>query len=322
MRLKTYTAGSLPEAMAQVRRNLGSDAIILTTKPDGEGGVQVTAALDSDAGDIEPAAAMPETETIAEGLDYHRVPAGLVERLVGAAAGHDAATEVEALAAALAGEIAFARPPRAPDGRPWLLVGPPGAGKTATAAKLAGMARLSGDEAALITLDTAKAGGQVQISVFAEAVEAPLFEANDAGTLRSALDRCPEGALVLIDTLGSSPFNARAQAELAGFVEAAGAAPLAVLAAGGDAMETAEAALAYAEIGARHLVTSKADTVRRLGGVLNAAHSADLALLGAGVAPTIGDGLQPLDPYALARFLLPKSEETRAAPGLVTGADA
>ena len=117
MRLKTYTAGSLPEAMAQVRRNLGADAIILSTKPDGDGGVQVTAALDADGGHAEPAAATPGTETIAEALDYHRVPTGLVERLVDTAGAQDAATETEALAAALAGEIAFARPPRIP-GKP------------------------------------------------------------------------------------------------------------------------------------------------------------------------------------------------------------
>lgn len=322
MRLKTYTAGSLPEAMAQVRRNLGADAIILSTKPDGDGGVQVTAALDADGGHAEPAAATSGMETIAEALDYHRVPAGLVERLVDTAGAQDAATETEALAAALAGEIAFARPPRAPDGRPWLLVGPPGAGKTATAAKLAAMARLGGGKAALVTLDTGKAGGQAQITVFSEALDVPLFEASDVGSLRSALGRCPERALVLIDTLGSSPFDVQAQAELAGFAEAAGAAPLAVLAAGGDAMEMAEAALAYAQIGARHLVVSKVDTARRLGGIAHAAHAAELALLGAGVAPTIGDGLQPLDPHALARILLPGMEETRAAPGLVTGADA
>src|SRR5260221_13625361 len=45
MRLRTFTARTMPEAMALVREQLGSEAIILSTAR-ANGGISVTAALD------------------------------------------------------------------------------------------------------------------------------------------------------------------------------------------------------------------------------------------------------------------------------------
>ena len=45
MRLRTFTAKTMPEAMARVRDELGADAIILSTGCVA-GGISVTAALD------------------------------------------------------------------------------------------------------------------------------------------------------------------------------------------------------------------------------------------------------------------------------------
>lgn len=328
MRLKTYTAPTLPEAMAEVRAALGREAVILATEADGRGGVRVTAGLE--AAPCAPAPAPPaDLEALAEALDDHGVPAGLAERLLAAAGarlgGVGAAppvSQVDVLAAALAAELAFAPPPDGPGGGPWLLVGPPGAGKTATAAKLAARARLGGRAAALVTMDSEKSGGRAQIAAFAEALEVPLAEAADAAALSEAVARATADALVLVDAPGTSPFDAGAGATLAGFTAAAGARPLAVLPAGGDALETAEAALAYAELGARHMVASKLDAARRLGGIVNAAHTAALALVGGGVAPTIGDGLAALDAPALARLLLQREVEASTAERPAAGVQA
>ena len=55
MRLKSFTADSLPAAMRLVRDMLGPDAVILSTQPADSGrGVRVTAALeDSELDDFE-----------------------------------------------------------------------------------------------------------------------------------------------------------------------------------------------------------------------------------------------------------------------------
>ena len=81
MRLKSYSAASLPEAMKLVRDALGADAVILSTQPGENGtGVRVTAALeDSPLDDLhfdDAPAAYFDVDTIAEALSFHRVPAG------------------------------------------------------------------------------------------------------------------------------------------------------------------------------------------------------------------------------------------------------
>src|SRR3546814_19917712 len=53
--------------------------------------------------------------------------------------------------------------------RPVMLIGPSGAGKTVTAAKLCACARLAEARSLLITLDAGKAGGRAQAEPFARA---------------------------------------------------------------------------------------------------------------------------------------------------------
>jgi flagellar biosynthesis protein FlhF len=86
-----------------------------------------------------------------------------------------------------------------------------------------------------------------------------------------------------------------------------------VMAAGGDAVECAEQAAAFAEIGASLLFGSRVDAARRLGGLVAAADSGRLALCGFGVSPQIGSGAQAADAALLARLLLPDEAAAPAA---------
>ena len=88
MRLRTFTAKTMPEAMALVRDQLGGDAVILSTARSA-GGISVTAALDhaepADDGGAETVQQQDDPfETIQETLVAHGTPAPLVERLIGA----------------------------------------------------------------------------------------------------------------------------------------------------------------------------------------------------------------------------------------------
>ena len=56
-------------------------------------------------------------------------------------------------------------------------------------------------------------------------------------------------------------------------------------------------------LGARHLLPTRLDAARRLGGVVSAAAEAGLALTEAGTGPGVADGLTPLSPEWLARRL-------------------
>jgi flagellar biosynthesis protein FlhF len=107
---------------------------------------------------------------------------------------------------------------------------------------------------------------------------------------------------VLIDTAGCDPFDPGQAAALLALARASGADIVAVLPAGLDAQESADLARAFAVLGARHLLPTRLDAARRLGGILAAA-AAGLALTEAGTGPGVADGLTPLSPEWLARRL-------------------
>lgn len=296
--------------MRRVREALGPDAVILSTQPaEAGGGVRVTAALeDSPLEDFELAdggGGLHAIDDITEALAYHRFPPGLLDRLVGAAADLPASDSVMSLAGALDSEFAFAPLPAAKPPRPIMVIGPPGAGKTATTAKLCARARLKGSSPRLITMDTEKSGGLAQASDFAQALGLNVEQARDSEALAARLGDTPSDQLTVIDTAGANPFDDRDLSRLSGAAEAAGAGLLVVLPAGGDALESSEMALAFAGIGADRMVGTRLDIARRLGGILSAAQAGNLALMAVSTSPNIGDVLLPINPVSLARLLLP-----------------
>ena len=95
-----------------------------------------------------------------------------------------------------------------------MLVGPTGAGKTTTIAKLAARAALiDGRRVGLVTLDNYRVGGVDQIRTFADLIGVPLQVAETPAALADLLD--PANELTLIDTAGRSPRDTAAIAELA-----------------------------------------------------------------------------------------------------------
>ncbi len=324
MRLKSFIANSVPEAMKLVRDTLGPEAVIVSTQQgDSDGKIKITAALeDAPLDELEPVtppATLDSIDEIGEALDFHRVPAGLSDRILNAAAHLATADKLSALAGAFDVVIPFAPSPESQTGRPLMLVGPPGAGKTATAAKLCARARLAGRHSTLITMDTVKAGGLAQVSTFAEALGAGLAQASDTEALRGLLRDCPKKNLAIIDTVGANPLDGSQRARLSETAEAVGADMLLVLAAGGDVLESAECAVAFSEAGAGRLIATKLDASRRLGGVLSAADAGRLALVAVGVSPSIGDGLAPINPVSLARLILPGAAEAAEPTPLAMG---
>jgi flagellar biosynthesis protein FlhF len=323
MRLRSFTAKTLPEAMARMRGALGPDAMILSTHDFGDGqGVRVTAALeDGPMDEFESARGINgagSIDDISEALSFHRLPPGLFDQLIGGAVALGGADGTMALAGALDSEFTFAALPDESPASPIMLVGPPGAGKSASAAKLCARARLSGGRASLITMDTVKSGGLAQMSIFARSLEVPLEQADDPESLAEILDSRPDDGLVVIDTPGINPFDDGDLDFVALTARTAGAEPVLVLPAGGDAAEAAETAVGFAHAGVKLMIATRLDTARRLGGLLSAALGGQLALMAASFSPNVGDGLQAVNPVLLARLLL--SNNTNPAQStLATG---
>ena len=270
--------------MAQVRAELGDDALILATRRVGTG-VELTAAL-------EPAAAVcaPADPGQVEGLRWHGVPPVLAAQL-----GYGDPT------AALVRHLRFARLDLTQGSPPIVLAGPPGAGKTLTTARLATRLVLQGASPMVISADGDRAGAAEQLAAFTRLLGLVLIVAPDPVGIARALARRDDGAPVLIDAPGIDPFSATAQAGIATLAGAAGARIALVLPAGQDPAEAADAAAAFAAAGATALIATKLDVTRRLGSILAAA--ASLPLAEAGIGPGAADGLVPFTPDLLAARL-------------------
>jgi flagellar biosynthesis protein FlhF len=317
MRLRTFTAKTMPEAMALVRDQLGGDAVILSTARSA-GGISVTAALDhAEAADDETGleTVQPQDdpfEAIQETLVAHGTPAPIVERLIAAALERSTGEAGGALAAGLDTVFSFAPLAERPAKRPLMLVGPPGAGKTVSIAKLATRAVLAGRKPVVVSTDTVRAGGIAQLESFICMLGLDLHRADAASQLgRLVADAGPD-APVLIDSAGINPYSASDRGELASFLVAAGAEPVLVLPAGGDIFDSIEIAHAFASLGATRLLTTRLDMVHRLGSQLAAADAARLSFCDASMNPDIAKGLTPLNAVALARLLMPETTPASA----------
>jgi flagellar biosynthesis protein FlhF len=322
MRLRSYTAATVAEALRLVRDELGPDAMIVATHRGGKGAfARVTAAVEP-AAPAEPAPSPARRgpsealRQIREALAFHGVPAPLAERLVNLAGdaldhGDVGGDPLVALAAALDSRFQFAPLP-APTSRSraFILVGPPGAGKTATAAKLAARAALGGKRVGVITTDTQRAGGIEQLAAFTKLLGLDIQIAEDAGALTDATLAAQGLDGVVIDTAGAIPYDDGDLERVKALVEAARAECVLVLPAGGDTLEAAEAASQFARVGAKRLLVTRLDAARRLASLLTAAEAGRLAFSDVGITAHIAHGLRALNPVSLARLLLGEVRET------------
>jgi len=158
MRLRVFRAARMADAMAACRAELGDEAVILSSRRVG-GQIEVTAALEAEEPLLIPPAPAEPAPAATTALAWHNLPAPLADRL---GAGP--------LEATLAATIPFRH---LPDGRtrPILLAGPPGAGKTLSAAKLATRLVLAGTPPLLVTADGRRAGAAEQLAAFARVLD-------------------------------------------------------------------------------------------------------------------------------------------------------
>ncbi|MDY0241385.1 MAG: GTP-binding protein [Rhodospirillaceae bacterium] len=314
MRLKSYIAPSMSEAMQLVRQELGETAIIVSTqRAPGGSGIRITAAqegpdADADVGDmLAKIGRSSAAETVRSALTGHGVPTRLAERLVNAIHVHGIEDPVAACAEALTAGFTFAPLPEYEAPRPFMLVGPPGSGKSVAAAKLATRAVLGGRSVGVVTCDTIKAGAISQLAAITNILGIDLLSARGPEPLALAAGQAREGNdIVFIDSPGLNPFSSSDMDYLSALIRAADVEPILVLAAGGDAVETAEMAEAFAAIGATRMVATRLDITRRLGCILAGADAGPLMLAGMSATPHVVNGITPISADIMARMILPQ----------------
>ncbi|MHB1143880.1 MAG: flagellar biosynthesis protein FlhF [Thiobacillus sp.] len=320
MSVQVFVAANAREGLARVRRELGDDAVVLSTRPHPQG-VELLASAYGELA-VTAVSETPDTAGSSRILnELSRLRGMLQNQLAGFAWGAGRRRDPARVAlmqtlfaagfgSALARTLA-ARLPRGlePDAaQRWLrqvlirnlpvqareadllarggryaLVGSTGSGKTTTLAKLAarGVDAHGASEVALVAADAYRIGAAAQLTVYADLLGVSLHVAEDQARLAQLLPHLAAKKLVLIDTAGFAPNDPRTREGQA--LDALGVRRLAVISAGqqGAAIEQA---MARFGAGAGACILTKLDETPQPGAALDSLirHRLPLAYISGG----------------------------------------
>lgn len=346
MRLRRFTGRSATAALAQVKAELGSEAVILATRPLADGGVEITAAIDPDpvadpgtAGAPRPGAAAElaalrrelgaiasrvarvdralrpgrgvlggldeEAQAIAERLALN----GTAPELAEAAARSfmclraRGSTAAAALAASIERHL-LVTAPEVPEPVATVFVGPTGAGKTTTIAKLAARAVARGAAVGLVMADTQRIGAAEQLGRYARLLGVPIAAAANGDELVRALAGFEHCDVVYVDTAGLGG-DAAGAAELTRLLAPvrAGVTTAAVVAAGASEIALRAAWRRLAPLAPATCVVTKVDEGGGLGTACGWLAEVGVPLDWLGTGTRVPDDLAAADGQAVAAWL-------------------
>jgi flagellar biosynthesis protein FlhF len=152
------------------------------------------------------------------------------------------------------------------------VVGPTGAGKTTTIAKLAARwsMRHGSQDLALVSIDSYRIGAREQLNTYARMLGAPMHVANSGKELAGVLERLKSKKLILIDTAGMGPRDVRLTEQLAALkYGAAGARVLLALPAQAEGHALDEIVCAFVRVKPAACILTKVDEAASLGAAIS-----------------------------------------------------
>jgi flagellar biosynthesis protein FlhF len=328
MQLKRYRRETVREALEAVKADLGLDALVLSTRmvaasgPRGWFGareVEITAAADpavvSEKRQEEPA---PRPTARAHGDAVSEIAARLEAGGVDPLLARDLATAhpakrrrgggVQALHATLSAQLtplvadAGAEPAMA------AFIGPPGAGKTTTIAKIAAQERARhGRRLALVAADGFRVGAVEQLRLYADIIGSRFTVARTADELDLALGDT-RGPL-LIDTAGRSPSDDAARDTFRVLAGRTDVRTHLVLPAGTSPSDARRVFDRFEEARPTRVVLTRLDEVQSIGPLLRVLRDRQIPLSYFGTGQDVPEHLQRVTPALLAARVL--GEDTR-----------
>ncbi len=330
MRMKMFAAATFEDAKAMIFAEMGEDAVILSER-EVDGGVEIRAATDKMGGGMVPSeplfmsrfgepqvprqAESPLRSRVRDALGWHGAPASFARRISDVGANGTVGDPVAAIEAGLS-QLVDCRPiPALPD-RDIILVGGPGHGRTAVAAKLTRRAAIANCEIMPVAADLDATAGGEQLAAYLERERGQIRIASTPDLLFEMMRTLRrEGHRCVIDMPAIIPGDTREMAQLRDLVSAIDAEPVLVMSAEGHPDDQAEAARAFARAGISRAILTKLDVARRRGGVIAALSNAGIAFSHLAATPFIGGGLVPAAASRLAALLLEDSSGQMALKG-------
>ena len=322
MRMKMFAAETFEAAKAMIFAEMGADAVILSER-EIDGGVEVRAAVDKMGGvgmvPNEPlflrearggghgrGTENPLFSRVRDALLWHGSPQRFADRVAAEGAGRiqNLKDPEEAIAEGLA-RIVTCDPLPARLDRDILLVGPPGHGRTATAAKLTRRAAMVRAEVLPVAADLDGTAGGDQLAAYLELEKGQIRSCHSPDELFATLKTLKaQNRRCVIDIPAINPFDEDDMASLQDLISVIRAEPVLVVSAEGHPDDQLEAARSFARAGIKRAILTKLDVVRRRGGAISALSSAGIAFSHLAVTPFIGGGLVPAAPIRLAALLM------------------
>jgi flagellar biosynthesis protein FlhF len=348
MLVQRFRKPTVREALADVREALGPDALVLSTlmvpargwrRLTGHREVEVTARPGTALSETRPAApagrlqaAIREASEASADLPRSSAATGseIVARLQAAGLDRGLATEVVAALPpgmrrdpprrVLADTLAARLAPLAAGGEALagidVFVGPPGAGKTTTIAKLAAQLRARrGPRPTLVGADGYRVGAVEQLRLYADILGLPFVVARTAGDL----DRALAGSTrpLLVDTAGRSPADRGVRDLFDALSGRPGVRVHLVIAAGTTSRDAERVFETYAAAAPARVVLSKVDEAGSAGALIGLLRARTLRVSWIGCGQLVPEDLVAASGRALAALMpgepLPRSGAGRAS---------
>ncbi len=317
MRIKQITAANMTEALAQIKSELGDDAIIVSSEKAKDGSVQVSVALDeaeelffddNEQLDVVSSSGMMSEQHIRDCLEYHGVLDVVSGKILATIRQEQQLfpniSETEVLEKTLTklyayGNMLDIRQPVK------IFMGTPGSGKSTAIAKVATQAKINGVSCCIISTDNVRAGANKQLEAYAKILEVDFYFCKDAQELSDKVNACRNKYnLILIDTPGINPFIEKEIKRVTDFCQNLKGQKILTLDAGRNPMEAVEIGEVFMDIGARYLLPTRLDLTRRIGTVLSVAACCDMSFYAASVSASIANGLAEINSASLTKLIL------------------
>jgi flagellar biosynthesis protein FlhF len=202
-----------------------------------------------------------------------------------------------------------------------VFVGPTGAGKTTTIAKLAGHAKVRYKKhVALISTDMFRVGGHEQLARYGELLGIPTYACGDINSLKSLIGTLDDRDLIMIDTPGSSPADFSRLTTLEAVTNAADARVHLVIAASTRSEDITNIVKKFHRFSPRRVVITKIDETEPKGAFVSDILRNEMPISYLTNGQRVPEDLLLPSAEDLARYLLPTQTVPAAKIPTLVGA--
>ncbi len=314
MKIKKFIATDINKLIAQVKQELGEEAVIISTTELANGSVELVAAIETNTIDIDDNNELEETSStysdvaIRKALSYHELTSQAQSQILAKCrylAQKNMLTDDKIILEKTLDDMLPSYSFFESSSSIKLFMGAPGGGKSTAIAKLATLAKMRNISCLIISTDSVRAGANHQLKAFADILLSDFVVVKEVSRLASKVEAAKsQYQLILIDTPGINPFISEQANKLMQIVNKIDCDKILVMDMGKNSYEAVETAKIFAQMGAKYLLPTKLDLTRRIGAMLSIAVMCNFGINYASVSSSIAKGIAKVSGASVSRLVL------------------